>query len=105
MLQRSRTFLAALFVLSLCACGVSRAKLSALEVTAIRDVKDLQAAQVQYSAQFGRFAANLSELRTADLIPATLASGEKDGYKFTMTGSQKAFTINASPKVFGETGG
>lgn len=68
------------------------------------DIKSIQTAEVQYSAQFGRFASNLTELRTADLIPAPLASGEKGGYKFTLTGNQKGFVINARPKTYNETG-
>lgn len=93
-----------LLLVALCSCGMNRARLLASEVTAIQDLKSIQIAQVQYSSQFGRFASNLAELQTAGLVPATLGAGQKNGYKFTMTGTEKTFAVNASPTAFGETG-
>jgi type IV pilus assembly protein PilA len=70
--------------------------------------------QTQYMSQFGRFATTLNELgpptsggpgpQAADLIPGSLASGEKDGYIFTMTATPSGYTVNANPKVFNTTG-
>ena len=104
MIPPTRGIVAAVGILALSACGASSSRLNALELTAILDLRSIEAAQLQYSAQNGRFAVNLSELRAADFIPASLASGEKDGFKFTMTATPNGFTINASPKKYGETG-
>jgi type IV pilus assembly protein PilA len=104
MIPRTLVIAAGVTVLALSACGAGASRQNALELTAIVDIRSLLTAQVQYQSQFGRFAANLSELGTAKLIPSSLASGEKDGFKFTMTASPNGFAINASPKVYGETG-
>ena len=40
----------------------------------------------------------------ADLMSADLASGDKQGYLFTMTGTPAGYTISAVPKSFGATG-
>jgi type IV pilus assembly protein PilA len=40
----------------------------------------------------------------AGLIPAKLASGEKDGYLFTVTSTAGGYFVNAIPKSFGSTG-
>ena len=42
--------------------------------------------------------------QAAHLIPANLASGEKDGYVFTMTTTAGAYVVNANPKDFPNTG-
>src|SRR5690242_14852435 len=104
MMPRTLLITAGVALLAFSACGASASRQKALELTAILDLRSLQSAQVQYQSQFGRFAANLSELGTARLIPSSLASGEKDGFKFTMTASPNGFAINANPKVYGETG-
>jgi hypothetical protein len=53
-----------------------------------------------------RYAITLAELgpHGADLITATLASGDKDGYVFIMTATAGGYTIQANPKVFGRSG-
>jgi hypothetical protein len=40
----------------------------------------------------------------ANLIPGSLASGEKDGYRFVMTATPGGYTLVATPEVFGKTG-
>ena len=66
-----------------------------------------------YQSQFGKFAASLSGLgpaggtagpRAANLIPASLASGEKDGYLFVIALTPVGYSVNANPKAFGGTG-
>ena len=71
-------------------------------------------AQIQYLSQFGKFASTLIELgppasgaagpTAANIIPASLASGEKDGYVLTIIPTTAGFAVNANPKVFGNTG-
>jgi hypothetical protein len=38
------------------------------------------------------------------LVDATVAAGVKSGYKFTVTGNQNGYTINADPETYGTTG-
>ena len=69
---------------------------------------------MQYQSQFGDYAATLNELgpptngaagpRAAKLLPASLASGEKNGYVFSVTKTAGGFYANATPKVFGKNG-
>ncbi len=93
---------------------LNRARMYAQETAAIGAIRTLHQAQTQYFSQFGRYAANLTELgppangapgpSAADLIASDMASGDKSGYKFTMTGSPAGYTINASPAAYGNTG-
>ena len=65
------------------------AHLNAVETVVMREMQTIQQAQTQYQSQFGDFASTLVELgppatgnmgpAAAKLIPASLASGEKDG--------------------------
>src|SRR5205807_3390010 len=80
----------------------------------IREIQQIPRARIQYLSQFGRFASTLVELGPpasgaagptgANIIPASLASAEKDGYVFTMIRTPAGFAVNANPKVFGSTG-
>ena len=86
----------------------------AYEAAALKAIQTLNIAQVQYGSQFGHFALSLTELgpptsgsgnaSAANLISAELASGEKRGYKFRLTGTPTGYTISAVPAVFGTTG-
>ena len=70
--------------------------------------------QTQYMSQFGRFATTLAELgpptsggpgpQAADLIPGSLAGGDKDGYIFTLAATPQGYTLNANPKAYNSTG-
>jgi type IV pilus assembly protein PilA len=84
------------------------------ETAAIKAIQTIHTMQVQYNSQYGHYATSLTELgppatgnataASADLIDGGLASGEKSGYKFTMTGNQGGYVINASPVAYGNTG-
>jgi type IV pilus assembly protein PilA len=74
------------------------------EVAATEQIKTIHAVETQYYAQFGRYAQDLSELSTAGLIPKSLASGKKSGYKFVAQATPVGYTVAASPAVFGGTG-
>ena len=90
------------------------ARNNAAEVVVVREVQTIHQAQMQYMSQFGRYAATLAELgpptsgtggpNAANLIPSSLASGEKDGYMFTLTITPTGYAVNANPRVFGGTG-
>jgi type IV pilus assembly protein PilA len=84
------------------------------EVAVIQAIRTLHSAQIQYKSQFGAYATTLSQLgppasggpsaQAADLIPASLANGDKYGYTFTLTATPTGYTINANPKVYNSTG-
>ena len=78
-------------------------------------IRTIHTAQVQYSSQHGRFATSLAELgppasgaapsaAAADLVDPGLGLGEKNGYKFTMTGNGVEYQILAVPISYGVTG-
>jgi len=103
-----------LVLLAIAVPRLSVAQMSAREMAVIREVQTINTAQTQYMSQFGRFANTLAELgpptsggpgpQAADLIPASLASGEKDGYTFVLTATPQGYTVNANPKVFNSSG-
>lgn len=94
---------------------LKNARLNGVETMVVREMQTIATAQTQYQSQFGRCAATLAELgppingamegpAAARLIPASLASGEKDGYLFAMVATPAGFAVNANPKVFGNSG-
>jgi type IV pilus assembly protein PilA len=86
----------------------------AQEGAAVARLKTIQTAEVQYSSMYGSYAKNLAQLgppasgapgaQAADLIPADLASGAKDGYRFTLDSDGKNFSVQARPVEYGKTG-
>jgi hypothetical protein len=85
---------------------VERGSLEAAEMMTVRRMDVVRQCQAQYRSQFGKYAAMLAELgpQGANLIPASLASGEKDGYRFVLTAVPDGYTLVARPQVFGKTG-
>ncbi len=90
------------------------ARLTAAETMVIREVQTIGQAEMQYQSLFGKYAAALAELgppatgmagpQAAELIPGKLASGEKNGYLYTLTLTSAGFAVNANPREFGNTG-
>jgi len=86
-----------------------------LETSALKAIQTIHTAQAQYKSRYGRFATSLVELgppvsgaaraAAADLIGHDLASGEKNGYKFILTGNPDGYTINANPATYGPSSG
>jgi prepilin-type N-terminal cleavage/methylation domain-containing protein len=103
-----------LIIITIALPRLSRARMYSQETAAIGALRTIHTAQVQYYSQFGKYAASLTELgpptsgaagpAAADLIGNDLAQGTKSGYKFTVTGSQGGYVINASPEAFGASG-
>jgi type IV pilus assembly protein PilA len=103
-----------LIIITIAMPKLSNAKRFAQETAALRAIQTIHTAEVQYSSQYGRFATSLAELgppatgaaspSAADLIGNDLANGEKQGYKFTVTGTPVGYTVNANPTQFGTTG-
>src|SRR5581483_4830239 len=96
-----------LIIITIALPKLSRARMYSQETAAIAAIRTLHTAQVQYNSQFGRFATSLAELgppasgnanaSAADLIGNDLSGGEKSGYKFTVTGNQAGYVVNAQP--------
>jgi len=90
------------------------AQMNSRELAAQQEIRTLTTAQVQYQSQFGNFATTLAQLGPptsgapgpagADLVPASLAGGEKDQYLFVLTGTPQGYTITATPKVYNSSG-
>ncbi|HML16719.1 MAG TPA: prepilin-type N-terminal cleavage/methylation domain-containing protein [Bryobacteraceae bacterium] len=86
----------------------------AREQAAIRQITTIHQAETQYYSQFGRYAANLTELgppasgaagpAAADIIPKNLADGKNTGYIFTVAGTATGYSITAVPEAFGNSG-
>jgi prepilin-type N-terminal cleavage/methylation domain-containing protein len=103
-----------LIILAIAIPRLSVAQMSAREMAVAREVQTINTAQAQYYSQFGRYANTLAELgpptsggpgpQAADLIPASLSSGDKDGYTFSLTATPSGYTVNANPKVFNTSG-
>src|SRR5215472_6465852 len=84
------------------------------ETAAIKAIQTIHQMEVQYQSQYGRYATSLTELgppasgaptpASADLIGRDLSEGIKQGYKFTLAGTQGGYTINANPVAFGSDG-
>jgi type IV pilus assembly protein PilA len=80
------------------------------ETAAIAAIKTIHQMEVQYQSQYGRFAVSLAELgppqsgapspAAADLIGTDLAQGEKQGYKFSVTGTPGGYVIHANPTSY-----
>jgi type IV pilus assembly protein PilA len=103
-----------LIIITIALPRLSRARMYSQETAAIGALRTLHTAQVQYYSQYGKYAASLVELgppasgaaspAAADLIGNDLSGGDKSGYKFTLTGNQAGYVINANPLAFGSSG-
>jgi len=84
------------------------------ETAAIKAIQTIHQMEIQYQSQYGRYAVSLTELgppasgsaspAAADLIGNDLSNGVNKGYKFTLTGTQGGYVINANPVNFGSDG-
>jgi type IV pilus assembly protein PilA len=103
-----------LVILTVALPKLTNAVRGAREVGAVKAITTIQTAQVQYYSNFNRFAASMQELgppasgaegpSAAGLIERDLASGEKGGYKFTLTSTPTGYTISAVPSQYGTSG-
>ena len=103
-----------LIIITIALPKLSRARMQSQEVAAIAAIRTLHTAQVQFYSTYNRYAVSLAELgppasgsanaSAADLIGNDLSGGEKSGYKFTVTGNQGGYAINAQPVAFNSSG-
>jgi type II secretory pathway pseudopilin PulG len=94
--------------------GAQQQRRSRNEAAAEAEFKTIDAMIVQYQSQYGRYPTTLAELgpptsgepgpHAADLIPAAIASGETDGYRFSVTAFGSGYSITAVPIEPGTTG-
>ena len=99
-----------LLLVSVATIDAGKARQNAVEAVVAREVQTIHQAQVQYMSQFGEYAGSLAQLgppasgpggpRAAGLIPASLASGEKNGYLFVMARTAGGYIVNAAPKSY-----
>lgn len=103
-----------LIILAVALPKMDKARMNASEMAVIRQIGTIHTVQAQYLSQFGKYAATLTELgpptsgqagpAAADLMPQSLAGGQKDGFIFQMQGTPGGYTINANPMTFNATG-
>jgi len=103
-----------LIILAIAVPKLGSAKMNANEMAVLREIQTVTSMQTQYMSQFGRYATTLAELgpptsggpgpQASDLIPGSLAAGDKDGYIFTLAATPQGFTLNVNPKAYNSTG-
>jgi type IV pilus assembly protein PilA len=103
-----------LIIITIAVPKFQRAQMMARDTAALQAVKAIHTAEVEYYSQYGRYANTLAELgppasgapsqSAADLIGNDIANGEKQGYKFTVTGTQGGYIISAIPVAYGTSG-
>src|SRR5690242_18967173 len=103
-----------LIIITIALPKLSRARMQSQEMAAIAAIRTRHTAQVQYYSTYNRFAVSLAELgapasgsanaSAADLIGNDLSCGDTSVYKFTLTGNQGGYVINASPVAFNRSG-
>jgi type IV pilus assembly protein PilA len=93
----------------------NQVQMNAREMAVIREVTAVHQAQTQYYSQFGKFAENLAQLgpaaggqaaspAAADILSASLAGGEKNGYRYTVQVTKEGYSVTAIPLAYGNTG-
>ena len=103
-----------LIIITIAVPKYNRTQMYMRETAATAAIQTIHKMQVQYQSQYGRYAASLVELgpppsgaaspAAADLIGNDLASGEKQGFKFTVTATPGGYVINANPVTYGSSG-
>ena len=83
-----------------------QSKSAANEVSAIGSLRTIVTAEITYSATVGSgaYAAALTDLSAQSLIDASLGSGSKGGYDFSLTGTANTFVVTANPTTPTVTG-
>jgi type IV pilus assembly protein PilA len=103
-----------LIIITIAVPKYNRTQMYMRETAAVKAIQTIHQMEVQYQSQFGRYATSLAELgppqsgqpgpAAADLIGRDLSEGEKQGYKFSLTGANGGYIINANPITYGTSG-
>jgi type IV pilus assembly protein PilA len=104
-----------LVILAVAVPNYNKYQMRARELGVIQEMQTIYGAQISYYSQFGKYAANLTELgppasgadgpQGANLIPRVLAEGSHNGYRFTVAGTAGGWSVTAVPEQFGVSGG
>jgi prepilin-type N-terminal cleavage/methylation domain-containing protein len=104
-----------LIILSVALPQMSKSRMNAQEMAAIKTLNTINTTEIQYQSQFGKYATAIAQLgpppsgggegpEAAGLISGNLASGTASGYNFTVTQTPMGYAVSAMPKTFGSTG-
>jgi type IV pilus assembly protein PilA len=103
-----------LVILAIAVPKMNKQMQGAREMAVIREIGSIHQAETQYYSQFGKYAANLTQLgppvsgadgpEAANIIPKVLADGKKNGFTYTLTATPTGYAITAVPDSFGNTG-
>lgn len=104
-----------LIILSIALPQMSKSRMHAQEMAAIKTLNTINTTEIQYQSQFGKFATAITQLgpppsgggegpEAAGLISGNLASGTSSGYNFAVTQTPGGYGVSAMPKTFGSTG-
>src|SRR3954469_23405947 len=103
-----------LIIITIAVPKYNRTQMYMRETAAVKAIQTIHQMEVQYQSQYGRYATSLAELgppqsgqpgpAASDLIGRDLAEGEKQGYKFTITGTNGGYVINANRVAYGVSG-
>jgi type IV pilus assembly protein PilA len=103
-----------LIILAIAMPKLSKSRMYAQEMAALQAIKAIHQAETMYYSMYGKYGESLPALgppaagtpgpQAADLIQEDLATGEKQGYKFTITAVPGGYVINATPAAFGTSG-
>jgi len=85
------------------ACS-NRSETMAHELAALSQIRSIEAAEVQYYTQFGKYAENLAALTGANLLQGPAAQGTANGYVFALQSKPGGFVVTEKPETFGTTG-
>ena len=105
-----------LIIITMAVPQYNKVQMYTRETAAIKAIQTIRDMQVQYQSQYGRFAKSLTELgppasggaatpASAGLIGSDLASGEKGGFKYAVTGDGSIYAVTATPVTYGTSGG
>ncbi len=95
-----------LIILTIAVPKMGVAQMNAREMAVVREIQTINTAQAQYNvairqicdltlAELGPPASGGPGPSAADLIPGSLASGDKDGYTFILAATPSGFALNA----------
>lgn len=103
-----------LVILAIAVPKMNKQMQGAREMAVIREIGSIHQAETQYYSQFGKYATALTQLgppvsgadspEAANLLPKVLADGKKNGFIYTLTGTQGGYAVTAVPESFGNSG-
>jgi type IV pilus assembly protein PilA len=103
-----------LIIIGIAVPNYHTATMNARGMAALRAVQTIQAAEVQYLSLYGHYSPSLRELgppasggpgaSAAALIGNDLANGVKEGYRFTLSGSEGGYSVSAAPMIYRSAG-